>query len=599
MKKRKPIVTWLIITVIVTIVACSMSVLTDTSLGKVTVKSGVVLNECGDTVKYKAYIPKTATADNPAPVIMYAHGGSDGISVQSSYCIEMSRRGYVVVAWDASGAVESEISASDNSGATAIYNMINSWDFVDRDNMITAGHSAGANLAMSIAQNHPDQVLLQINIGYDMYGNAELGYDFNFALIVSEWDDSCIARTTNSGTINDVFQAQKLKDIFGLTEDETLVVDQRYGDWTAKTGRMVVTEHCAHMYYPIDRETQTDFINLVDSVYAMPNYIAATNQVWQFEHIASALLYLCLASYIFLIVTALFKSAYFRKMELPELPLVGFRKKSWQWWIALAVLIVLPVATFRFMVTSGLYTKFTWFITLKSKEYGLWMGWSIITATAYLIFFLIYHFVYGKKHNGSMRNYGFSTDSVSNGFHFGYVLKALLFAVIVMGSAYVIFLAMKAVTNSNIHIIAFSINPIEKHRWFIYLMFFFCQIPYYVFGSLAARSVNMNNGDRNNVRGMIGSVALGGLIGVVGLLVLRGVLMACLYTLHRDVFFVDMYWLLGSNGITTMFLSFLVANALNCYLTNRTNSIYAGVLTAMMWTTWLMVACQRAVAYFL
>ncbi|MDD4832674.1 MAG: hypothetical protein PHI78_03260, partial [Clostridia bacterium] len=381
--------------------------------------------------------------------------------------------------------------------------------------------------------------------------------------------------------------------------DQTLVVDQKYGDWNAKTGRIVLTEHCAHMYYPIDRETITDFLNIIDDVSPMPNSIAATNQVWGFEHVGSALLYLCLGSFIFLIVTALLKTKFFKKLELPALPLVGFKKNSWQWWIALVILIVIPVLTFRLMVTTGMYTKFTWFITLKSKEYGLWMGWSVITAAAYLIFFGIYHFIYGKNHGGNWRNYGFATTIDSNKFSIKYVLKSLLYAVIVMASTYLIFLGMKAVTNTNIHIIAFSVNPIEQHRWFIYLIFFICQLPYFIFGSLAARSINMNNGDRNNVKGMLGSVALGGLIGAVGLVVLRIILMICLYTLHRDVMFVDLYWLLGSNGITTMFLSFIVGNALNCYITNRTNSIYAGVFTAMLWTTWLMVACQRAVAYFL
>lgn len=216
-----------------------------------------------------------------------------------------------------------------------------------------------------------------------------------------------------------------------------------------------------------------------------------------------------------------------------------------------------------------------------------------------MIFFLVYHFAYGRKHGGGWRNYGFSTHPESNRFKPLYVLKALVYAVAVMGSSYLIFLLMKAITQTNIHIIAFSVNPIESHRWFIFIIFFLVQIPYFIFGGLAARSLNMNNGNRNNVKGMIGSVAIGGLIGAVGLVVLRLVLMLCLYTMHRNVGFVDLYWLLGSNGITTMFLSFVVGNALNCYITNKTNSIYTGAFTAMLWTTWLMVACQRAVAYFL
>lgn len=599
MKAKKGIAIWLVVTLIVTFIAFAVSNITETDWGKVEVKSGSTLNECGDTLKYKAYIPKTASPENPAPLVIYAHGGSDGISVQTAYCIELSRRGYAVVTWDASGAVESENSRSKTSGAESIYQMVSKWDFVDTHNIITAGHSAGANLTMAIAQAHPEDVLLQMNIGFDMYGEPELGYGFNFVLLISEWDDSCIARTTNSGTISEVFQAKKLKDIFGISEDETLVVDQLYGDWSAKTGRKVVPVHCAHMYYPIDSETQTRFVETIDAVSPMPVKIAPSNHVYGFEHAASIVLYLCLASYIFLIATLLFRLKIFESLRLPELPEVGFKKNSWQWWLSIIILLILPVITFRLMVTTGLYTKLKWFITLKSKEYGLWMGWSLITAAAYLVFFFIFHFTWGKKHGGSLRAYGFCTNEKNNKFTFSYILKSLLYAVALMGSAYIIFFGMKYATQNNIHIIAFSINPIEPHRWFVYLFFFLFQIPYFVCGSLAARSVNMNNGNKDNVKGLIESVALGGVIGAVGLVALRVVLMICLYTMHRNVLFVDLYWLLGSNGICTMFLTFLVSNAVNCYVTNKTNSIYAGCLSALMWSTWIMVAGTRVVNYFL
>ena len=68
------------------------------------------------------------------------------------------------------------------------------------------------------------------------------------------------------------------------------------------------------------------------------------------------------------------------------------------------------------------------------------------------------------------------------------------------------------------------------------------------------------------MKGLIESVALGGVIGAVGLVALRVVLMICLYTMHRNVLFVDLYWLLGSNGICAMFLTFLVSNAVNLSL---------------------------------
>ncbi len=41
-----------------------------------------------------------------------------------------------------------------------------------------------------------------------------------------------------------------------------------------------------------------------------------------------------------------------------------------------------------------------------------------------------------------------------------------------------------------------------------------------------------------------------------------------------------------------MIPAFAVSNTINCYITNKTNSIYAGLFSAVMWSTWIMTADQ-------
>lgn len=50
-----------------------------------------------------AYIPKSASAENKAPVVIVCHGWSDSAEKMDASCIELSRRGIVVISMDAYG----------------------------------------------------------------------------------------------------------------------------------------------------------------------------------------------------------------------------------------------------------------------------------------------------------------------------------------------------------------------------------------------------------------------------------------------------------------------------------------------------------------
>lgn len=70
--------------------------------GTVSISDGVLTTEAGD-LSYKLYRPKTATEAEKAPAVLLLHGYQNDHETCAAYAMELSRRGYVVLALDEYG----------------------------------------------------------------------------------------------------------------------------------------------------------------------------------------------------------------------------------------------------------------------------------------------------------------------------------------------------------------------------------------------------------------------------------------------------------------------------------------------------------------
>ena len=73
-----------------------------TDHGNVAVSAGNIETDAGN-LTYKLYVPKTATAENPAPGVLLLHGYQNDHETCAAYAIELARRGAVVMALDEYG----------------------------------------------------------------------------------------------------------------------------------------------------------------------------------------------------------------------------------------------------------------------------------------------------------------------------------------------------------------------------------------------------------------------------------------------------------------------------------------------------------------
>ncbi|MBO4218216.1 MAG: hypothetical protein J5887_01745 [Erysipelotrichaceae bacterium] len=103
MKKAnaKWLILWLVM-VLMTIGCIFYGNLVQTDFGKIDVSVSSI-DVDGGSITYKLYKPKTATAQSPAPAVLLLHGYQNDKDTCDAYCIELARRGFVVMAADEYG----------------------------------------------------------------------------------------------------------------------------------------------------------------------------------------------------------------------------------------------------------------------------------------------------------------------------------------------------------------------------------------------------------------------------------------------------------------------------------------------------------------
>ena len=101
--KKKTIRILLAISLCMVLIGSIVGGLIQTSFGTVDVQKVSWVTDDGATLSALLYIPKGASAEEPLPAVVSCHGWNNTAEVQGMNCIELSRRGYVVIAVDAYG----------------------------------------------------------------------------------------------------------------------------------------------------------------------------------------------------------------------------------------------------------------------------------------------------------------------------------------------------------------------------------------------------------------------------------------------------------------------------------------------------------------
>lgn len=147
----------LTVCILVMVISAAVAHVIATDHGKVQTKEVTFTTDTGAESYAKLYIPETATADHPAPAILLCHGYTASSDDMEANAIELSRRGYVVMAMDMYGHGESSLPPEGYSqaemgnvedyapdlGSYSALQQFAEYDFVDLTKIGMLGHSMG------------------------------------------------------------------------------------------------------------------------------------------------------------------------------------------------------------------------------------------------------------------------------------------------------------------------------------------------------------------------------------------------------------------------------------------------------------------------
>jgi pimeloyl-ACP methyl ester carboxylesterase len=244
----------------------------------------------------RLYIPDSATSDTPAPGVVAIHGYVNSHETQSGYAIELSRRGYVVLAADQTGHGYSDPPSGANGyGGPPALAFLRSLDIVDAENIGLEGHSMGGWASVAAARAMPGayrSIVLQ-GAGLGLGGGAAVGSGGpdgeppplrNVAVVFSRYDEFAqlmwgVPEARAAGT------GERLKAFFSTVED--VVPGRVYGSIDQGTARLLEQPAVTHPGDHISRAAIGDAIEWFGQTLEGGTALPATDQIWYWKELAT------------------------------------------------------------------------------------------------------------------------------------------------------------------------------------------------------------------------------------------------------------------------------------------------------------------------
>lgn len=550
-RNKKLLCVALILILVGSIAACAIQ----TDFGKVEVKDLYLLTEEHQYLHALAFIPESASADNPCPVVATSHGWLNSAELQDATCIELSRRGVMVIAIDAYNHGLSSSAWDSNAVATAenglglipLVKYIGSGilDYVDLDKVGVMGHSMGAGAASNTlmyfcnlydeaieAAKQPD------SDGGEEVTEAELEYAESVMIIdaalptgmntsvVPDWSKV----RCNTGVLftkydeNGYQTSNKTAMIAGDTPEALAIVKDidptitsvedgvYYGNKDDGTLRVLYQPTTTHPLVHFSPACTADIIEFFDVCWDLDSDLSYTNQTFLIKEIFNLVAMIGLFMLLVPAADLLMSCPYFAQLrgsEGPKVPAcVGpTKRKFWIGWVVggvvsfIAAFIAIKVA----VVKGGVLEPQTIF---AAPTMGYVTVWTAISAVWLMIWFWVN---YKKDKAAGIRN----DDMIGWKISGKNLWKSIVLSACVIGIVYIIVWFCKWAFNTDFRFWTPAIKtftPIKLLYTLIYLPAFFV---FYLANSLivngAARFEGMS--ERKNLF----ILAVGNILGCVAL----------------------------------------------------------------------------------
>lgn len=319
---KHPRTAWIvfIICLLLSLAAFVTASLVQRDFGRVVVSNITFSNDNDIPIRAKLLVPVGVSAEAPAPGVVYIHGYQNNRETSDAYCIEMARRGFVVLEIDAIGRGNSgnpgDIKASDfdpTYGGRSSFDYLQSLPFVNPDSVGLMGHSLGAEMAYTIALTDPEVKALAIS-GFAYTTDATTSMPRNMLMIYGKYDEYRLRMT---GT--DDFEAEwmtSLQTLAAFPVSDALFGDT-YGDFSLGSARQVVMLRTIHLFESHSRVGIAEAVEWMRTA-LQPDasyWIEASSQVWEIKEWATLIAMLSGLAALFPLGLLLLRTRYFATLQ--------------------------------------------------------------------------------------------------------------------------------------------------------------------------------------------------------------------------------------------------------------------------------------------
>ena len=372
----------LCIALVLILIGSVFACLLQTDFGNVSVKDIYLPTENQNYLHALAFIPKSASEENKLPVVITTHGWLNSAEVQDAACIELSRRGIVVIALDNynhgdSGCVDEMMIVDAVNTGGGIYAMVDYvtsgiMNYVDTERVGLMGHSMGANGSKEVAFYYStlyDEAILEAQSA-DSDGGEEIteeeqaycdsvmkikallptgqvpnflnysGIDWkwsqlrcNAGIVYGTYEECGYANSTGNARV--LGTAQETVEMIQSADPTVTSVEEGkfYGNKEDGTLRVIYQPLSTHPLIHFMPEATAAAINFWTYVFDVPTTISESNQVYFLKEIFNLVAMIGLFMLIIPMCALLLKVPCFASLsgsEGPKLPsFTGNRKKKY------------------------------------------------------------------------------------------------------------------------------------------------------------------------------------------------------------------------------------------------------------------------------
>lgn len=409
------------------------------SWGDVTISDITVETVTGAKVAARIYKPDSATANTPAPAVIFTHGLTVNKESYAQYGMELSRRGFVVITPDMLNHGDSEIttsdvylapySVSDAYGAYAVMRYVKTLDYVDQTQIGVAGHSAGGQASNNMIRLDNEEAEQAISAIYlvssdpaykdaegnwaNIYGSRDVGVYYTV------YDHVYYNGTNEAGeklSVQQYLTSQEAKSLFAFGEDPSAFEGSEVvpgHTYTKEIDGEIATRrvHKANQIHPKPQGDPNALVALVDyfqDVFTAPNYILGQDHHFYLLTIFNLLGMLgVLLSCVFALgcITSL---SFFKDLAAGDNANLRPAPASARGKIGFWVLTVANCA-FAFFAISQIFARgygYCCFTFMPQQPSNIYALWALLNGAFMLLTSFGSYWLYGRKDGASMEQWG-------------------------------------------------------------------------------------------------------------------------------------------------------------------------------------------------